>query len=55
MSSSHYFFFYCGVVLQVAYLPLRLLDKLICVIKYMERVTRVPLSYLEVPSVLILT
>ena len=31
-----------------AYLPLRLLDKLMCVINYMEmaRVTGVPLSYL---------
>jgi DNA polymerase delta subunit 1 len=37
---------YC---LKDAYLPLRLLDKLMCVINYMEmaRVTGVPLSYLQ--------
>lgn len=36
---------YC---LKDAYLPLRLLDKLMCIINYMEmaRVTGVPLSYL---------
>ena len=37
---------YC---LKDAYLPLRLLEKLMCVINYMEmaRVTGVPLSYLQ--------
>ena len=37
---------YC---LKDAYLPLRLLDKLMCIINYMEmaRVTGVPLSYLQ--------
>ena len=37
---------YC---LKDAYLPIRLLDKLMCVINYMEmaRVTGVPLSYLQ--------
>ena len=37
---------YC---LKDAYLPLRLLQKLMCIINYMEmaRVTGVPLSYLQ--------
>lgn len=37
---------YC---LKDAYLPLRLLEKLMCIINYMEmaRVTGVPLSYLQ--------